>query len=376
MGSQAPKINRQLRQWYRPLPTKVSAKHPLIQTHRGLLRWNDWDGKPWNVEELDIWKNCGPFRALEIAEAKLEVARQRLSSHAPSRPLDNFFVKHTTAGIEAYRSVLPFIRLEKEMSVCDFLIRTSPWKIRNRLRPFLAKVMEISYTVSEEVEILMHVRLIKVHSSFNPLFFLAQIWRYKANAKRRSLLTTKRVQDKAIRQLAKTQGRFGIGSREVQLALRSPDTLLKETSSLQSRLKRGWNKEPRCWAVEGLFESMLSVLSFANTISKTLSVITKFGGRPTDPPLHTYQRARLQKSFRPLLDNIKGTTHELSRLNYELAALRYYEIQHLTLHDLSEKVQRGKDFFRSMCRQTEKNKIQRSAHFRHRPKTSRKHKHK
>ncbi|KAF2786569.1 hypothetical protein K505DRAFT_398663 [Melanomma pulvis-pyrius CBS 109.77] len=370
-----PSQNSQLRQWYRQLSTKGGAKRPLMQTHHGLLRWNAWDGRLWNIEKLGTWKNCGPVRALEIAEAKLEVARQRLSSHAPSRPLDNFFVNHTTAVVEAYRSVLPFIRIEKEMSVCDFLIRTSHWKIRNRLGPSLAKVMETSYAVSEEVGILMNVRLIKVHSPFNPLFFLAQIWRYKANAKRRSLLTAKRVQDKTIRQLAKAQGRFGIGSREVQLALRSPDALLKESSSLQFRLQRAWNKEPRCWAVEGLFESMHSVLAFSNTITKTLSVITKFGEMPTDSPLYRHQRARLQKSFRPLLDNIKGATHELSRLNYELAALRYYEIQHITLHDLSERVQRGKDLFRSIRKESEKNKIKRSAHSRHGPKTGRNHEH-
>jgi hypothetical protein len=113
------------------------------------------------------------IRKMKTTNADLKRAQQRLNSYSPSRAVDAFLVKHYTAELEAYLSILPFLRLEQELSIVLFCMRTAPPNLVNRLGPFTYNVHHACYDIAEEVRQLLAIRLIQSNVSFNPLYFQA-----------------------------------------------------------------------------------------------------------------------------------------------------------------------------------------------------------
>jgi hypothetical protein len=171
MVPKIPRIDLQLLQLRSPLPRKIPLKKRLKQSRRGLLKWIDWKGNSYDIEDFDIWKKNPMIRKMEATDADLKHARQRLNSYSPSRAVDAFLVKHYTAELESYRSLLPFLRLEHELSIVLFCIRTAPSNLFNRLGPFTYNVHHVCYDIAEEVRQLLAIRLIQSNVSFNPLYF-------------------------------------------------------------------------------------------------------------------------------------------------------------------------------------------------------------
>lgn len=123
------------------------------------------------MEELNVWKESYPIREIKAIDATLRRAQELRNNRSPSRAVDAFIVKHHAARLEAYRSIIPFLRLKHEISVIDYCIRTAPPKIVNRLRPYASNLAQASYEFGEEIGHLLDIWLIQSHLLHNPVYF-------------------------------------------------------------------------------------------------------------------------------------------------------------------------------------------------------------
>jgi hypothetical protein len=306
-------------------PASYNKEETQFRTNlRGLFAWKDWTGEDWYIQKHQLYLRSTPVRAGANAEENYNAIKQRVS-HTMPRELDTFLMAHYKSEWMVNQSIHAFVRVRVNINVLEYLLRTAPPKISQRLATHITQLNMNSFEFASETERLRRIRAIAASLPHNPLFFKSLVKQYEANHEGDMLAISLQANMKAARSRFKAANGFNFDSRKFDHIMVVDFEEMQELARLRAN--------SRAWQVEFPFNF---VQPFASTVS-----------------LMVARQMRLFQAFRRFrvmfvekgawaflvqgLYRAEWSASQMTFLNRDLAAIRYYRIQRFP-DSTSEKV--------------------------------------
>jgi hypothetical protein len=151
----------------------------LSLNHHGLLKWDNWDGRPLEATVSAKYKRyvqttSRDFRKRAAAKRGWIAARKRVLVES-SRAFDVYQEAYFKGLLDAYNGVFELMHGVSDVLFFLFLIRTAPSSIFNRLKSIWAEIHAVSHELRSLFRDLAHIRVIMSYRSLDIRLYTASV---------------------------------------------------------------------------------------------------------------------------------------------------------------------------------------------------------
>jgi hypothetical protein len=305
-------------------------KSRIIRTNsRGFFAWKNWKGEDWHTEALQQYLRDDSIQAAADAQANYNTIKLRVSRTVP-REVDSFLMAHYKSQWMANQRMHAFTRLQCNLAVLEFLLRTAPPKISRAVATPITEMNILNYTTGTELEKLRRLKTTIACLPHNPLFFKSLVIGYKTSSEVSLLYTSTRTDMKSDRSRYKAANGFIFDQRKYQQSRVNLNDKLRDIARLRSN---SWS-----WKDEYPFNV---VEPFADTI--TLTAVRQLRLLAALRQLRYFCKTIIPSMSWVWLNAVKvlnGAEQiaiQLRHLGRDLTAIRYYKM-HRFPNSISKKI--------------------------------------
>jgi hypothetical protein len=312
LGSEV-ELGRRL--WQRLLPEAPFKSNVPVTNGRGFFSWERWTGNDWNTEELQPYLADNSVRAAAHAQANYDAMKLRVSRTAP-REMDVFLMAHYKSQWIANKRMHAFARLQCDLSVLLFLLRTAPPRITQHLTVPITEFGILNYSLNSDLEVLRKLSTIIACLPHNPLLFKSLAKRYEEDRDAQTLTSSFMLNLKCQRSKFKAASGFKYNLREFEYDQKGLRKEVREIKFLRS-VPYSWKYEFPSNVIEPFQHTVNLIAVRQQRLLGHLRGLFRCSDSYTDRTWgHQVQ----------VLNEAEQDVARLMSLGQDLAAIRYYKI--------------------------------------------------
>jgi hypothetical protein len=322
---------------HRNIQSKINIQRVVVKTSSnrrntsGFISWKDWDGQHWNIENFPLYLDSLSVQAAAAAQEEYATIRLRLPRAVP-REFDSFLMAHYKSQWKANQSMYAFIRVQASINVLEYMLKTAPPRISQALTAQITQMSIHSYGLASEIEPLRRIRAIIACLPHNPLFFRSGVKEYEANFEADSLVASMKLDMKTGRSKHKAAHGFMYSAREFDAIREDFTNEMQQVASLRA--------SSTAWRDEHPFNVVLPFAAAVNFIAVRHIRVVNDVRMIKDIFLFLFPSSK--PAWVKIVEGINRAVQsavQVSFLNRDLTAIRYYKMQHFP-HSSSERVVR------------------------------------
>jgi hypothetical protein len=326
---------------YPGLPLRKAWMHP---NSKGLFRWSQWNGGDWTLEYMKPYTRLNSVVAAATAKKNYSAVMKRLCDNS-LRNVDAYLMAHYKSQYNAFQLTDPLFRHLINSTIVDFLLRTSPPRIRVHVSSQFIAMESLNYTLRLDVEQLRRIQIALASVPENPLFFKSLAMRHRSGLERSELKTKMRVLLKNHRTRSKTETDLQGLPRAYRKETDHVQALAKTMRDVARMDSTFWHSQ-HPFSIAEPFQGIIILLQtrFRRT-SAALRELRMFITETTSPDMwHQVDQ---------ITERLADCRVQIELLTSDLTAIRYYRAHHFPASVSEEELALGRSLYEHFRRTLE-----------------------